>query len=509
MSALDVSNLFDAYLQAMGDTDGGSRFYHLHAPTAAIRTGEGVRAAAEVDPVEFAAVHRDISLSGQETLPIFRREAVLETSGDDSVAWFQVGEARGSLSLPIAVGFVDGAIEWCTVSPQVKRWSYQDGLLQSLGNYPWMRNGTPVKPRSMLDASFFRYYWRAPLTFQTLPDARFSCMMSTVCCRHDYEITLPPEAQMLIDAVPWARVQPQLTGTQLPVRPDGKLQLKTLNEHCRFLGNQRQCLIHQTLGRQPFGPCSVFPFSFAQTPEGVSVAMSPICGAARRGIGVAPLHREEDLRERFVQSEARRADAFRLAPGIEIAWLTFKDIEKALCDLLSEQGIPLRRRLYLGTRLLASLRDAEPLDMNRWVDESLVPISDELREALRGMLARVLGWERATLKALPSDIPPTLADLEVHETPVLVRVLQNTVFSKVYSYPFDLTTAFNFVIVLYLVALLLQSASQDGVLTDVMWQELGSLGVHGLLKFLLHEGVPEGFRATFGTAEFGQWLLVV
>ena len=493
----------------MGDTDGGSRFYHLHAPCAAIRSGEGVRPAAEVDPVDFAAAHRDISLSGHETLPTFHREAILETSDDQSVAWFQVSEARGEFSLPVAVGFVDGAIGWCAVSPQVKRWSYQDGLLQSLGNYPWMRNGTPATPRSMLDASFFRYYWRAPLTFQTLPDARFNCMMSTVCCKHDYEITLPPEAQMLIDAVPWTRVQPQLTGTQLPVRPDGKLQLKKLNEHCRFLGSQRQCLIHQTLGRQPFGPCSVFPFSFAHTPEGISVAMSPICGAARRGIGVPPLHREEDLRERFVQSEARRAEQFRLAPEMEIPWQTFRDVEKALCDLLVEPAIPLRQRLYLCTRLLASLRNAEPLDMNQWVNESPAPISDELREALRGMLVRVLGWDRAALRGLPSVIPPTLADLEANETSVLVRILQNTVFSKVYSYPFDLTTALNFVIVLYVMALLMQVASPDGVLTDVMWQELGSLGVHGLLKFLLHEGVPDGFRATFGTAEFGQWLLVL
>jgi len=33
-----------------------------------------------------------------------------------------------------------------------------------------------------------------------------------------------------------------------------------------------------------------------------------------------------------------------------------------------------------------------------------------------------------------------------------------------------------------------------GTRTDAMWRELGSLGVHGLLKSVLHEGVPEGFR---------------
>jgi hypothetical protein len=147
--------------------------------------------------------------------------------------------------------------------------------------------------------------------------------------------------------------------------------------------------------------------------------------------------------------------------------------------------------------------------MTRWVGETPVPITDELREALRGMLGRVLAWDRAVLRALPRVVPVTLADLEANDPAVLVRVLQNTLFSKVYSYPFDLTTAFNFVIVLYLVALLMQVASPDGALSDVMWQELGSLGVHGLLKFLLHEGVPDGFRVTFGTAEFGQWLVVV
>lgn len=506
---MDVPSLFDDFLRALCDADGGNRLYQLHASSAVIRCGEGVRATAEVDPFEFAAAHRDISLRGRDFLPVFRREALLELSADESIAWFQVDAARDELSVPVAVGFVGRSIGWCTVSPQVKNWSYQDGLLQSLANYPWMRDGTPTPARAMLDASFFRYYWRQPIAFQTLPDARFSCMMSTVCCRHDYEITLPPEAQLLIDAVPWDSVQPRLVGTRLPVRGDGKLQLKTLNESCRFLGSQRQCLVHQTLGRQPFGPCSVFPFSFAHTPDGVSVAMSPICGAVRRGIGIAPLHREADLRERLVQSEARRADGFRVAPGKDVAWENFRDIEKALCELLAEGAVPLRKRLYLCTRLLASLRDGEPLDTAVWLQESAVPITAELREALRGMLARVLVWDRDALRTLGSVVPPTLADVEALEPDVLVRILQNTLFSKVYSYPFDLTTAFNFVIVLYLVALLMQKAASGGVLSDVMWQELGSLGVHGLLKSLLHEGVPEGFRATFGAAEFGQWLLVV
>ncbi len=195
--------------------------------------------------------------------PLFYTLAADAATGE-SVAWFQVAEAREQHSFPVAVGFVTTPrgqrIGWCTLAPQVKPWSYRDGLLHSVANYPWMRNGTPVPARGLLDASYFRHYWRAPVTFHTLPDARFSCMMSAVCCKHDYEITLPAEAQMVIDAMPWETVEPRLSGTRLPVRPDGKLQLKTSNEHCRFLGSRNHCLIHQTLGRSRSVPVRCSPF---------------------------------------------------------------------------------------------------------------------------------------------------------------------------------------------------------------------------------------------------------
>jgi hypothetical protein len=53
-------------------------------------------------------------------------------------------------------------------------------------------------------------------------------------------------------------------------------------------------------------------------------------------------------------------------------------------------------------------------------------------------------------------------------------VLRNALFCKVCSYPFDLTTAYNHLIVLYLLALVMQAAAAP--LTDEMWRELGSIG---------------------------------
>jgi Fe-S-cluster containining protein len=507
---------FESFLTALCDPEGGDALFGMHSRDAAVRRNTGIGPVAETDPVGFALAHRDISLRGREVLPKFNVVSLLNATTDptkhESVAWFEVTEMREQRRLVAALGLrtVEGTprVGWCTFAAGVEQWSYRDGLLQSLADYPWMRKTEPAQPRALLDASYFRRYWRAPLKFATLPDARFSCRMSTDCCKHDFEITLPPEAQLVIDAMPWETLRPQLSATRLHVRADGKLQLKELNETCRFLSTTGRCLIHQTLGRQPFEPCSVFPFAFAQTPDGIDVALSPICGSTRLGLGVPLEAREEDLRERVAQSEPRRANGFRLAPDVEISWERFRDIERGLCEILAADEFPLRRRLYMGTRLLGALKDNEAVDVSRWTAEPPGEITNELREAIRGMLARILTWDRAALRTLPAAVPSGLSGLEVRELPLIVRILQNALFCKVYSYPYDLTTAYNFLIVLYLLTLIMQAAS-DGPLCDVMLRELGSLGVHGLLRSVVHDGVPEGFRALFGTAEFGQWMLAV
>ena len=71
-----------------------------------------------------------------------------------------------------------------------------------------------------------------------------------------------------------------------------------------------------------------------------------------------------------------------------------------------------------------------------------------------------------------------------------------------------LTSAHNLLILLYLLALTMEAAA-PGPLPERLWQELGSLGVHGLLADVLHEGVPEAFRALLGRSEFGEWALAI
>jgi hypothetical protein len=511
--ATALTQLFAEFLEALCDPEGGAALHGMHAADAPVRRAQGLGLAGAIDPAEFAGAHREISIEGGERLPAFSDPVPLRTTAgadvSECVTWFEMRAkgAPGPLMAALGTRTSEGVsrIVWCTLAERVEPWSFSDGLIQAIADYPWMSRGSPAPARALLDAGYFRRYWRPPVKFSSLPDARFSCQMSTACCRHDYEITLPREAQLLIDAMPWHKLNPALSGTQLPLRPDGKLQLKTPDETCRFLGPRNFCLIHQALGRQPFAACCVFPFSFARTPEGIAVGLSPVCGSVRMGLGISPSDREEDLRERLVHAQPRDADAYRLAPGVEIPWQRFRDIEKGLCDCLAAADVPMRRRLYVGARLLGALKDSQPIDVSAWLAEPAAPVSGELREAIRGMLVRTLGWERAALRRLPRTIPPDLFSLEVREPAILTQILRNTLFCKVYSYPFDLTTAHNHLIVLYLLALVMQAAAAP--LTQEMWRELGSLGVHGLLRSILHEGMPEGFRALLGTAEFGLWML--
>ena len=345
-----------------------------------------------------------------------------------------------------------------------------------------------------------------PGQFTTLPDARFSCQMSTVCCRNDFEITLAPEAQLVIDAVSWDAAQLPAGGTKLPVRTDGRLELKSASDACRFLGDVGQCRVHQAVGRQPFETCAIYPYTFAHTPEGFAVAMSPVCPSARLGIGVPPLDHEQDLRDRLAQAEPRATDAYRLTPDREIPWADFRGIEQGLLACMAAEELPMRRRLYVGTRMLGAVLRQELFDTAAWLAEPLPPITDELRVAIRGMLDKVLRWDRKVLRQLPLSLPADLAGRELRDTAAVARILRNTLFSKSYSYQFDLTSAFNFGIVLYLLTLVIQAAI-PGPLPESYWREIAALGTHGLLKNLLHEGVPDGFRAVFASSEFGQWML--
>jgi hypothetical protein len=506
--------LFQDFLAAHSDPEGGNRLHALYAEEAPVALEGRLLRKGEADGANFAKAHRNAGIQGIGRLPVFERVKLLaanvERNGSRAVGWFGAMESGDDRYATVAFGArLEGGhwrVGWCIVAPALQDWSYHQGFLQTLAEYPWMLSDRPVMPRSSLDASYHRLYRQSDVQLSFLPETHFSCHMSGVCCKFDYGVALPMAAQALIDAIPWEEVRPELKGTRLDVRSDGQLQLKENHEACRFLDENNQCLIHKTLGRQPFGPCAVFPFAFAQTPEGVAVSTSFICGSVRNRLGPPLAERQDNLRERLFLAPVRSPDGFRLAPALEVPWESFRDIETSLLDLLDQSQQPLHRRLYAGNRLLDALRRKEAVNLSAWLEEPPGQLTDEYRATLRTYLAKILAWDRLALKRLSPGMSLDLRHDRLRDEPVVVAILKNLLFSKVYSYPFDLATAHNMSILLYLLTLIMQSAF-DGPLPDELWQELAGFGGHGLLTALLPDSAPQGLVEFLGSSEFGQWAL--
>ena len=506
--------LFQDFLAAHADPEGGNRLHALYAEDAPVALEGRLLRKSEADGAHFAKAHRNAGIHGIGRLPIFDRVKLLaahvEADGSRAVGWFGAMELGDDRSATVALGARHEAghwrVGWCIATPALQDRSYRQGLLQTLAEYPWMLSGQPVMPRSSLDASYFRLYRPSNVPLSFLSETRFSCHMSGACCKFDYGVALPMAAQALIDAIPWEEIRPALKGTQLDVRSDGLLQLKETHEACRFLDENNQCLIHKTLGRQPFGPCAVFPFAFAQTPEGVAVSTSFICGSVRNRLGPPLAERQDNLRERLFLAPVRIPKGFRLAPALEVPWESFRDIETALLDLLDQSQTPLHRRLYAGNRLLDALRRNETINVSAWLEEPPGILPDEYRATLRTYLDNILAWDRLALKRLPKGISLDLRHDRLRDEPLVVDILKNLLFSKVYSYPFDLATAHNMSILLYVLTLIMQSAF-EGPLPDDLWQELAAMGGHGLATSLVSDSSPQDLVEFLGSSEFGRWAL--
>ena len=133
---------------------------------------------------------------------------------------------------------------------------------------------------------------------------------------------------------------------------------------------------------------------------------------------------------------------------------------------------------------------------------------DEYRGTLRTYLAKIFAWDRRGLARLPQGMALELHHDRLRDESVVADILRNLQFSKAYSYsyPYDLTTAHNLSILLYVLTGIMQSALA-GPLSDELWQELAALGGHGLLASLLPDSAPEGLKEFLGSSEFGQWAL--
>jgi hypothetical protein len=510
-----ATDLLEGFLSDACSGATGESLHAWQAPEAPLYRRASWRRRDSETAAAFATVHRHQHERGGAALPRFvaPRPRSWRTDPEGSaVLWFDATEARSGRSVIGALGVReerdDGRARaaWATLAAREEAWTFLDGRVRTLANFSWMELREPAAARTTLDAAWFRLHWLPGENLQALPGIRFACHASTSCCRQDYIVPAAAAAQGLIDALPWDRIAPRLHGTLLPVLDAERVVIKARTEACRFLGTRNECLIHAELGYQPFAACATFPFSFARTPEGVAVTASRSCGSVCEASGPPLTEREVDLRQRLAITRPRSTDEFRVAPGRAVGWTAFRDTEALLRALLERRELPLHRRLFLGARALGVLLAGGEFDPGAALAAPPVVIDAPLREQLGQLLDRIQGWDRLALRELPSRVPRDLRHGDLIDAEPLAAELENLHFGKVYSYEFDLTTAHNFAILLYLTALAWQRGFPQG-LDALRRRELALLGSHGLLKSLLPQDAPPALRTLLGSAQFGEWAL--
>ena len=305
--------------------------------------------------------------------------------------------------------------------------------------------------RTLLDLSYLRLHAlpRTPLLF--LPETRFTCHGSGVCCTHPMTIGIEANTARFIADLDWQALDPALAGSLLEPVPEasrnnlpfGHMLARDEAGRCRFLTRDIRCSVHDQAGRPIFKPSQIFPYLFSWCPDGICVTVHHMCPSARLGRGVAPAETETDIRGRLALASLLRTDRFRLLSNLEIGWKAFRAIEARLLDLL-EGDLPLRRKLWVALSWLeARIEDPDPAVDEAWYQQDLAVLAADPAAAFEEFVS----FFDPFFTRLDRRGSGTIL-LEDYE-PILTRWFRSLLFSKATTYAEGLVGGMNDVVVVY------------------------------------------------------------
>lgn len=522
----DLEARFAFFLGLLDDPYAGKALHACYAAEARLAFKEDVVAAGEVGAdayamgLAIAAMVHDELRPGVVRRPVLRDPVLVELAEEPDgrrVAWYRATEAEEGQAVRIAVGYLrepDGAwrIGWLTLAPAIAAWSYAEGLVQALADFPFMVAAGLTVPRSWLDLAWHRLHGHPRPALSFLPEARFACHGSGACCVKGFATDIPAGAQALVDAIPWERHAPHLAGTRFERVDEVRVRLKQPDEDCRFLAADGRCRIHAIVGRSVFPACTSYPMSFQPTPEGVAVATSPACPSARANLGPPLADRTADLYMRLAMLGATPVPPFRLEQDGEPDWEGYKAAEAALLALLDRADLPLARRLWLGSRWLdhaaegvvptPAVLEAEPAPTTHDPD-------GRRADLLAGFAAHV--GLAAPDDAASDDVPPDDArpgparPLPAAAEATLAGVLRNHLHAKTIAGKHGLRFAHHMGVLAYVLACWAAARHPSGTPPERVFWQLGAALAHGKLRQAI-EAQPELLAAVADPA-FGAWLL--
>lgn len=443
-------------------------------PTPGLPAQPAVLGAGSLSREDFARYYEASSKHVAECWPQRQLPAVTElksVSAETDVAWFEATLSNG-IPCAIGVGLQEGRIGWLTLTKAPQPWSFEQGLAQTIADYPFAVGARFPFPRTWLDVGYYRHFGHDRPPLLTMHDARFSCHGSTMCCRVGFRVELPPAAQAAVTALGFE--------DRLPVLASGQVLLKTDGEDCRFLNADRSCRIHAAAGRAVFDVCARYPFSFRPTPDGMVVSATPSCPSARKNMGPLLSERADDLYERLAMVAPAGLAAYRLVPGQEVSWEAFAEAEAALLDLLAEDDLPVAQRLWLGAIALAE-RTGEPYA------EALPAPDDLAREVIEGLL----GFFDGEL-GISGAQPAWGGHIPLVDEPEVLRLMKMVLHGKFHSFRYDLRTAFHVAVFVYALALRAQAHQPGEALPEAFLWRLSAQAMHSMTLAGLGDERPMG-----------------
>ncbi len=365
--------------------------------------------------------------------------------------------------------------------------------------------------RSLLDVAFTRMARLPDEKLLFLPETRFSCHGTGLCCSQALTIPLEPHAALFLAETDWPALAPGVGAGpyvwdvsvderdrvgfdhMLAYRDDGT---------CHLLRDDNRCAVHALLGRAVLTPCHVFPYHFAWSPDGVCVTVHHLCPSAAHQRGAPPRDQARDIRSRLAISGGVRADRFGLTYARDLSWEEFRAAEALLLDILAGPT-PLAYKLWnaldwlkeygSGAAPPAGEPELPPVDAAGW------EVLERVAASFDHFFYRVEG--------LPAGGMP-LAAME----PVLTRWFRSLVFGKTLTYAHGLVGGLNALALIYRIMSRQLGRWGDAGPPGAFWSNLFSLVTPARGAFqrhiaTLYGGSADAVAAMTGSPLFGQNLL--
>jgi Fe-S-cluster containining protein len=188
------------------------------------------------------------------------------------------------------------------------------------------------------------------------PDLRYSCMMCSACCRRDWDIKVEDGIRAGLVSADWGGSPPN-GGRFFAKSKRGETILARKGGDCIFLDGKK-CSVHSGFGaaRKP-ATCRIYPYMFADTPDGTYVGLSFACPAVLAGSG-EPVSSDPLLEELagLARAAGRILVAHPTLGGRELGWDDYLLLESRALEALSLKT-PLWRRLMAIHLLAAGARE--------------------------------------------------------------------------------------------------------------------------------------------------------